>query len=590
MLLRSLLFFWLFFGALSGADFLRVSEVQTAAPAAVSVLARSQTAVVDRNGAMPPVSAFGPAGTSVVNLGFTDRTVWSCFGLRNDTAQTAYLSLVPTNPLLDRVTLYRWERGRAVRVSERGVMVSQAMEDGIIRPRFRLSLPPETARRYCLRVHSEASALSFGLDLTTDEAFTADAVAWQMLMSLFFGAMGALILYNFFIFVFTRDRAYLYYVFYHVFAVVNYLSYTCFTNYLLPVQWWETEARLNVFYQGAAALSALLFVRTFLKTARHPRIDAVFRVLIGVSALMAAAGLLPGVYPIQLSTLTGLGILLFALGVSVYLWRQGERSAKLLTAGWSAAVFGWVSLGLYDMGLVGPRDVFPYVYEAAMFAEALLFSVALASKLNLTERLRRSLESNRLLLRELNHRVKNNMQFIVSLYRLKLDLPGCPEVRGRLAEAEGAVQAMRTAHEMLYAGDEAEETVAMRPYLTTLAQMLERHRPGGRIEVRCDGDLRLPPDGAIRVGMLVNELAANAFKHAFGDGGGTARLSLRRENGKYRLDFRDDGGGCGGTEPDENGFGSDLMEMIAREELGGTITRTSEDGCRYTLVWGKWAS
>lgn len=184
-------------------------------------------------------------------------------------------------------------------------------------------------------------------------------------------------------------------------------------------------------------------------------------------------------------------------------------------------------------------------------------------------------ERAQFLLREVHHRVKNNLATVTSLIRLER-LPD--EVKDRL---QGRISAMVAAHEAMYLSDEVAD-IPLRPYLDRLLSDIADGF-GLAVEVRLDSpDLRLPGARAMLLGLLTNELVSNSFKHSFSPRGG-GRLDVRLSHlpeDRLRLVVADDGPGYA---PDTPGsMGSRLIEAFA-EQLGGRVVVESDSRTVVTV-------
>src|SRR5262249_41444188 len=136
------------------------------------------------------------------------------------------------------------------------------------------------------------------------------------------------------------------------------------------------------------------------------------------------------------------------------------------------------------------------------------------------ERLQRAVREKSAVLKEVHHRVKNNLQFISSLLSLEAARSSNRQVVQLFAEIRRRLRSMALVHENLYrAGDFAD--VAMADHVARLCDELVRayHLAGQRVEVTAVcSDLHLDMDRAMSCGLIINELVANAYKHAFPDG------------------------------------------------------------------------
>jgi PAS domain S-box-containing protein len=163
------------------------------------------------------------------------------------------------------------------------------------------------------------------------------------------------------------------------------------------------------------------------------------------------------------------------------------------------------------------------------------------------EALRRTLDDKNILLKELYHRVKNNLQLIISLFNLQGRALPEGEARQALLEASGRVRAMALVHERLYQSRTL-SSIALDEFVTDLCEQLagaaSAAERGIVLEVGAE-PVEAGLDLAVPLGLLLNELVSNCLKHAFPGGrGGHIRVGIVRGPGKaLRLTVRDDGVG-----------------------------------------------
>ncbi|MDE1568416.1 sensor histidine kinase [Aquabacter sp. P-9] len=167
-----------------------------------------------------------------------------------------------------------------------------------------------------------------------------------------------------------------------------------------------------------------------------------------------------------------------------------------------------------------------------------------------------------LLLREMNHRVGNSLQIIVSLLHVQASATDNPEVQDALQSARGRVAAVAQVHRRLYTSEDV-ASVALDQYLAALAEDLQvsaRHgEVGVTLQVRSD-PLEIDPDRAVAIGVIVTELVINASKYAYPSGSGPVRVDLTHSDGEVRLDVADEGVGM----PQEHSKGTGLGNRIVR--------------------------
>lgn len=191
-------------------------------------------------------------------------------------------------------------------------------------------------------------------------------------------------------------------------------------------------------------------------------------------------------------------------------------------------------------------------------------------KLALEER-ERNLQDREVLLREVNHRVKNNLQVIISLMRLQAGRSGSEEVRAAFEEACGRVSTITELHVDLFDGAEI-GTLDFGAYLHELCRRLESTVGGtGTVRIRVAAERALIDlDRAVPLGLIVNELVSNATRHG-GDGerGGTVAVEVdfHRHDDRYRLSVRDDGPALA------DGGRAALPEGLAMQLIDGFVRR-----------------
>jgi PAS domain S-box-containing protein len=204
------------------------------------------------------------------------------------------------------------------------------------------------------------------------------------------------------------------------------------------------------------------------------------------------------------------------------------------------------------------------------------------------ETLRSSLREKETLLREIHHRVKNNMQVVSSLLSLQTANVDDERYRALFEECQTRVRTMALIHEKLYsAGSLAALDAA--EYLRDLVKMLARSYLPAESGVRVDLQLQpldLDIQVAIPVGLIVHELVTNALKHAFrGRDGGTLRIALAQRAGAgLRLEVVDDGAGlpAGFDAGRARGLGFRMVQNLVRQ-LDGALQVHTGRGTRFVV-------
>jgi len=181
-------------------------------------------------------------------------------------------------------------------------------------------------------------------------------------------------------------------------------------------------------------------------------------------------------------------------------------------------------------------------------------------------------------IREIHHRVKNNLQTIASLLRLQGRRLRTPEARGALAESERRIRSIAIVHETL--SRDAADVVHFGEIVRPLVRVVEETVSSEDLTIHfsVDGDAGdLPGDVATPLAVILNELMQNAVDHAFpleaGYREGNVHLTLARDQGEVVVDVVDDGVGLPERFSLESskGLGLSIVQALVTGELGGSI-------------------
>ena len=214
----------------------------------------------------------------------------------------------------------------------------------------------------------------------------------------------------------------------------------------------------------------------------------------------------------------------------------------------------------------------------------------ITGRIKAEEQIRASLEEKEVLLQEVHHRVKNNLQVIYSLLALQCDYIKDPHILAMFQESRDRVKSMALVHEKLYQSPHLARIVPA-DYINSLVTHLFRAygavARGIRHQVEA-GDVTLSLDSAIPCGLIINELVSNSLKHAFpADQGGEICVSLHEnEEHKLVLTVSDSGIGL----PDDFDFrntkslGLQLVMMLVRQ-FEGRIELDGREGTKFTITF-----
>ncbi|MDB5367487.1 MAG: signal transduction histidine kinase [Rhodospirillales bacterium] len=197
--------------------------------------------------------------------------------------------------------------------------------------------------------------------------------------------------------------------------------------------------------------------------------------------------------------------------------------------------------------------------------------------------LEHALQEKDLLLREVDHRVKNSLQLTASLIALQAGATGDEEMRAAFNAIRGRVQAIASVHASLYR-EEAPGEVDARTFLTSLVHDLARAAPSHSIQIDSD-EAKLPAGEAASLAIALNELLSSVFQHAYPDGRGPVRVSFRiDETRKFRLEVADQRNHAG--QGADDAVGMRILGVLAQRWRGDIHVQEGQHG-KVSVLTGR---
>jgi two-component sensor histidine kinase len=208
----------------------------------------------------------------------------------------------------------------------------------------------------------------------------------------------------------------------------------------------------------------------------------------------------------------------------------------------------------------------------------------------LNEKLKVKNAENELLLKEIHHRVKNNLEVVSSLLALQFAKISDPDIQEAMQASQNRVQSMGILHQRLYQNEQL-AFIEMKDYFMNLTEnILSSYNATERVAVEFPMEtIELDVDTAVPIGLIVNELLTNALKYAFPVGQlGKIKLSLQEiSENVLQLSVADNGvGKVTNATPQGTGFGTQLVDLLTRQ-LDGTLTQRIENGTTISIQFAK---
>ncbi|MCD4758505.1 MAG: hypothetical protein K8R39_09550 [Arcobacteraceae bacterium] len=536
-------------------------------------------------------------------------TVWVKFTLKNNTEQPLHKILEYLNTNTTHIEFYDGNT-----VSKDGLFQLNQNRD-TISPNFDIILEPNETKTYYLKASSKITTLIIKLKVWDKKLFEKESNNHQMILAMFFAAMSILAIYNLFIYFFTKDKSYIFYVTYMLGAIFHQLAYTGFGNIYLFSQ--ELSIFIVTYASLVVALPLIAFaflVKSFIKTDQYPIFHKILNISLAVFPfLLSIYFIVDDFAPYR--NLFSMLLLIFLIVLTIYASIKKNRQAHFVLIGWFMFAFSFIFMYFSSIGVVDIFEHFKYFVEIALLFEGLIFSVALADKINVleqkkneanmelilnqqleqqrlkyqvkekTKELQHAFEEKNLLLKELNHRVKNNMQTIISLIRLQTNEIKEESIKKIFETTYNRINAMSKLHELFDSKDKI-SNINANIYLQNLIDELKSGFESENIKINFDIQTTIKIEDAVYCGLIVNELVTNSLKYAFPDNNGTINIQFIEQSDNYILSIEDNGIGYNQQNTLAN-LGLTLINTLATKQLKGTIQKDTTNGVHVVVVWSK---
>jgi len=552
---------------------------------------------------------FHPYSHTYINTGIRSVTIWIRFTLSNQSKYFTDKVLILTSPLLEKITLYR--KNHLYAPQHKGVYYIKK-EHHTLFPYYSIMLPPHTTETYYLKVNSSLTPVDFNLMLDAHENYEETDRFQQLIDILLIGFVLALMLYSFILYFYTKDKSYLYYSFYLLALISQQFTYLGLTQIYFPLSFIRLDMQIPILKINFLVITAALFAMHFLKTEKLKKIHKIYQFFILLSLLEILVLSTSLFYNLSIVILTGTLFIFFNLSAGIIAYQNGNKQARLFIVGFSIVCFSYFLIILDAIGLTSIMQKYQNLLMFSTVFEALILSLAFADRyiilqkekakvdarileestqrtniiknevIKKTKALNSALETKNLLLKEVHHRVKNNLQIILSMMRLQQDEIEDETVNEKFIDLENRINAISQTYNMLLLKENLEE-IDMSEYIDTLLldikeSIQQQHKI---IVTKTDIDAKIPLRESVYVGLIINEFVTNAYKYAF-DHDGIIYISLKQIEHQYILQIKDNGKGYNIEEKRES-LGLKLIHTLIYDQLDGTLEKDTLHHTHYTI-------
>jgi len=543
---------------------------------------------------------------SHLNLGFVkDTKLWIKLDFYNDKKEDVSKVLEIRNPLLESVILYDHRK-----ITTKGMLYKDDFKR-TINTIFEITLKAKEYKSYYLEVSNSTTALRLGIYLQDKNTFLNAQVKQQALIFLFLGILVMLFFYTIILFVYTKENSYLYYSLYLIALIAQQATYLGISQIFLP-SWLLYYDNLGVVFKvNILYITAAIFAKSFLQTKIYPTIDKLYNIIIFIAIIEIPLFGFPQFYYPEVAILTGFIFVLFNMFVGVFVYTNGYKQARFFVVGWSLLVVGFTLMILDGLGIISFMQKMPNLIMYFTALEAILLSLAFTDRYIIlkdekakssallvdtlknrqtviqseitkrTEELSHALESKKVLLKELHHRTKNNLQLILSLVRMQARNSNSI-IKQSSKNLEYRINAIAKTHQMLYLKDDL-QNIDMEEYIEELCSDLESFSEKLITVDILVTEVYLPLREASYIGLIINELVTNAIKYVTKEHIEVKVKMLMTADNDYILQISDNGDGYEYSDIEGNGIGTKLVKTLVEDQLEGVLDVSSEKGLKYII-------
>ncbi|MCK5854742.1 MAG: hypothetical protein KAG56_05935 [Sulfurovaceae bacterium] len=541
---------------------------------------------------------------SYINIGVEPTTIWVKFKVKNYSNRVVKKIVVITSTLVEEIELYSAESLENSRF--RGTNhITQ--EHTTIFPYYPIELKADESREYYLRINNQWTTVGFSVLIKDEKIYREEDKKDQLIKMMFLAMIIILIFYSLIIGFYMQDKSYIYYAFYLLALSYQQSLYLGLGQIYFPLEYITSiKSQKPIAEVAIVLITASFYSISFLKTATLPMVHMIYKWFIIIAFMEIVIFNFSQFYSFDIMILTSLVFIIFNLIAGIISYLNGNRQARLFILGFGLVFFSYAVMMSDALGFSSLMLYFPYALIFGTTIEALILSVAFADRYSIlqmqkdeedknkkaiikaeviekTAQLKQLVYTKELLLREVHHRVKNNLQIILSLIRLQNDAQQSRVVSDKLISIENRINAIAKTYNMLIFDDNLNE-IDMEEYIESLLIDIEESmcEVNCKIETVTEIDALLPLSKSVYIGIIINELVTNSYKYAFDKDEGVIWVTLEKIAEEYVLKIGDSGKGFEYNKS-SNSLGLKLIHALVKDQLKGEIEMIKNETIKYII-------
>ncbi len=552
---------------------------------------------------------FKPYSSPYINIGTSTKTIWISLELSNTSNHSIDKILVLNSPVLEHITLYNQQNINKIKIKG---MYNLTPEHTTLSPFFKLSLAANSSNIFWLEIKSITNPIDFSIIISNYESYYSEDREQQFIYTILIGILIALILHSFLQFVYIRDKSYLFYGFYLFSLIYQQITYLGLSQIYFPSYVMSHPMQTSIFKVTLLLITASLYSMHFLKAKEIPHIYKGYMLFFFLGIIEMTILNIPSLYNLDIVILTVTLFMVYNLYAGYISYIYGNKQARLFIVGFTTVCIAYTFMALDALGITSIMQEFKYLLMILTTLEALILSLAFTDRYTIlqkekeetdalllknsknrtkiiekkveqkTQELKTMIETKELLIKEIHHRVKNNLQIILSMIRMQNDHIETIHDKMHFLSLENRINAIAKTYDMLIINENLEE-IDLGEYIDALLGDIisSYHNKDHHIEIVTDISAIIPLRESIYIGLLLNEMVTNTYKYAFANDG-IIEISLRKQDNMYILKYRDNGKGYKSNKKHDS-LGLKLIHQLVYHQLNGSMEIDSVNHTKYTI-------
>jgi len=569
---------------------------------------------------------------TIPSFGLSESTFWAKFNFKNNSDYQDFI-LEFNKVAIQELKLYYKESATNTKFTEQALSLNKKKFSGRLFL-FNLHIPKNTSRTIFIKFKSSWS-VTFPVKISSKEQMFHKLFDEELFNGLYIGVFLIMVFYNLFIYFSIKDRSYILYVIYiFLFLLFQMNENGFFFKYFL----YKTPQLYSIAVKTlpiVTSIAAIYFIRDFIKAPKYIPIIDKFHIVIVILFLTTIFFAFDENYNhaafISLNILT-LVAALYALFTGFAVIHKGFKPAWFFIIAWSVLIVSITQFNLSSLGVLPYYPITDHSLKIGSVFEIVLLSLGLANRINVlkmekeasqaealvlvnekkalvenqnfklenlvakrTEKLElrneiinKKNEEKSIMMREIHHRVKNNLQMINSMVRLQSRYTTAENAENSLKEVERRIQTMALLHEKMYQSDNLIE-INIKEYIqSVLNDLFNIYNVDKKITFDLNiTDLNYKTETILFLGLLINELITNALKHAFNtEGNGHISISLLPQEKEMHQLIITNSGAKVNIEVFNNSksLGQRLIKNFVKQ-LNGSLTIDNKPNTTFTILF-----